>query len=213
MYELYLTNNKNVVLTPPVEDLILAAKFTKSVKQNTYLESDLRKMTADKAQLFAKSFGIPSYDPTLNERIIRILRYKGALKPEYYSPKKLAAEKNIKQQVEAMINQLPNIAGLKNNIDQNLLRPSFRIYSEYNVSDISYFIILKAIIDSIKYDNDIFDLIDKYPAVKSYLINNNVILPENLVGLTSGDDEADEETAKKILTAIKSFINLYLITY
>lgn len=216
LYDVYLKGDKNIKFTPPVEDLILASKFTKPIKQNSYLESDLRKMTADKAQLFAKTLGIPTYDPNLKDRIIRILRYKGALKPEYYSPKKLAVESNLRQQVESLINQLPDISNLKNNADQNAIQLDFRKYTGFNVKDATYYLILKVIIE----DTDnfkkkvIFSLLDKYPAVNSYLLNNNIELPDDLDLLTlSGDYKADEETAKKIITAFKPFINIALIKY
>ena len=64
-------------ITPPVEDLILATKYTKPISEDAYLEIDLINLKSDKA------FCLSPNDPNLNGRIIIILRYKGALKETY----------------------------------------------------------------------------------------------------------------------------------
>ena len=80
IYTLANAANFQLELTPELEDLILANNYTKHIRLNSYSANDLRKMTADKAQTFAKVFGISPDDPNLIERIIRILKYKDALK-------------------------------------------------------------------------------------------------------------------------------------
>jgi len=86
-----LLTKSSTVITEPLTDLIISNTIVVET-DNSYISEQIYNLTEEEVGIFAQVFGLTSETVNINERLIRILKYKGMINDEKENEIQLTVE-------------------------------------------------------------------------------------------------------------------------